>query len=856
MLLTVNTMKQASHYLLLCILLSLVLTSCHKDIEEAGETTTTPVTQVDVKDLTQGDVAGYIYDEAGAPMADVEVNVLNASTRTNEFGVFVFRDIDLDKNGTYIRANKSGYVFGSDMIYPDNAEINHSYIKMLQLTNTTTVNGANGGNVVVQGGGIISFPANSIANSDGVLHTGTVAVTAKRIAADDPNLGDVMPGALFAMDKDGFSRVLGTLGMVAVELRDANGNELNLADGVQATVQFPIAESQLADAPDQITLWSFDEAQGLWMEEGFANKDGNKYIGEVSHFSFWNCDAPFPLVHVCGTAINADGSPAANMLVQVVANVLYPTAYGYTDSDGRFCGKMPKGEELTITIFYPGCQEEGFTFNVGPFDADTELDPVTLLNNENGLITGTVYCDGTVVTNGTVVVNVTSQTLVFLTDDNGNYTFNTSLFGCVDVSQGSIFAFNNETNEASATEVFSLTEDSSIDLNTCGDCNLEISLAVETNDICVASGYYATATVTGGSGNFQFEWNNGNTTELNDELVFGVNCVTVTDADGCDQVSCIEFEFSALSDSLQVTNSSCEMNNGVIVSEPFGGTAPYTYQISGPAGDISTESVAENLMPGTYVVTVTDANNCSVVNTVLIEEVGGIPEFDIFQECGWTSLSISPNFGEFSILFEGVEYMNFITIDQSGFYCFDITNSQGCLETRCIDVLVQEESFYQVNVGCIFPNYELNWEVDVFNIFYNSLDTTFTLSDQFTNNILINPLEAGYTGSLFLEDDFQLCGYEEIINLPQFYGLSAAGNSPSCPDCSDGFIDISFDISADCFECQVGEVAIYDKENDPEFENDLTNLNQAEEMTSGVYYVIVRDVDSGCIIAHNEIILE
>lgn len=856
MLLIEDTMKQASHYLLLCILISLSLTSCHKDIEEAGSTTTTPITTVDVEELTQGDVAGYIYDEAGAPVADVEVNILNAVSRTNEFGVFVFRDIDLDKNGTYIKANKAGYIFGSDMIYPDEAEVNHSYIKLMQLTNTTTVNGASGGNVVVQGGGIISFPANGIVNSDGGLFTGTVSVTAKRIAANDPNLGDVMPGGLFAMDKEGYSRVLGTLGMVAVELRDENGNELNLADGAQATVQFPIVESQIASAPEQIALWSFDEEKGLWMEEGFATKDGNKYIGEVSHFSFWNCDAPFPLIHVCGNVFNADGTPAANMLVEVMANVLYPTAYGYTDSDGRFCGKMPKGQELTITIYYPGCQEGGFTFTVGPFDTDTELDPVTLPNGENGLVTGAVLCDGEAVPNATVVVNVSGQTLVFLTDDNGNYSFNTSVFGCVDVEGGSVFAFNNETNEASATEIFDISEDSSIDLNTCGDCDIQISTTIESNNQCIASEYYATASVTGGSGNFSFVWNNGYTTPLNDQLISGVNCVTVTDADGCDAISCIEFEFFALVDSLIVNNASCGLNNGSLESEVFGGTAPYTYELSGPAGDISVEPLVVDLAPGTYVMTVTDANNCSVVTTAIIEETGGIPEFEISQECGLTQLWISPNLGDFNIFFEGVDYTNFVTVFESGVYCFDITNSQGCMENRCIDVIVIEEISFNVEVSCQFPSYQLSWEQDVFNVFYNSLDTTFNLSEQFTNNILINPLEAGYSGVLVLEDDFQLCGFEEVINLPRFGGLSAVGNSTTCPDCSDGFIDIAFNAMDDCLDCEVGEIAIYDKDNDPDLANDLSEVNEAQEMPSGVYYVIMTDAITGCIIAHREIILE
>jgi len=131
---TVNTMKQASHYLLLCILISVSLTACHDDIEDFGDTTTTQITQVDVQELTQSDVAGYIYDEAGSAMADVEVNVLGATTRTNDYGVFTFRNIDLDKNGTYVTATKSGYILGSDRIYPKDADVNYSYIKMMQLS--------------------------------------------------------------------------------------------------------------------------------------------------------------------------------------------------------------------------------------------------------------------------------------------------------------------------------------------------------------------------------------------------------------------------------------------------------------------------------------------------------------------------------------------------------------------------------------------------------------------------------------------------------------------------------------------------------------------------------------------------
>lgn len=850
---SVNTMKQASHYLLLCVLVSIGFTSCHKDIQEEGETTTTPVTQVDIKELVESDVVGYIYDESDGPIADVEVTILGNSTRTNEFGVFVFRNTSLDANGTYVTATKPGYIFGSDRIYPDKADVNHSYIKMLRLTSTTTVNGTNGGNIVVQGGGIISFGANTIVNSEGDLHSGSVIVTAKRISADDPDLADVMPGGLLAEDKEGYTRVLGTLGMVAVELRDDNGNELNLAEGSQATVQFPIAQSQLSDAPDQIALWSFDEAKGLWIEEGFATREGNNYIGEVGHFSFWNCDAPFPLIHVCGTVLNADGSPAENISVVVTADVVYPTGYGVTDSRGRFCGKMPKGMELTITIYYPGCQQEGFVYTVGPFESDTELDPVTLANVNNGLITGTVLCDGSPVANASIVVVINQETLIYLTDESGNYSFNTSIFGCEAIEEGSIFAVNNTTGESSSAQVFEVNEDASIDLNTCGGCDMILNTSTGFTDICNRESYFVRVDVSDPNGMVTYNWSDGSTEESISNIDNGIYCVTVTDVEGCQEVSCLEFEFNELGISLEVNNASCEMANGSIEVIPLGGSAPYNVEISNGGNVVSTDLSAVELVAGTYTILLTDANGCATQSSADILELGGIPQFDIFEECGITQLSISPNLGDYNILFNGVGYTNFVEVYQSGSYCFDITNSEGCFETRCIDVFVQEEGYYEVEILCFYPSYNLDWGTEVFNVDYNSLDTTNSMFVQGAGAISINPLEFGYSGILRLDNDFQLCSYEEIINLPRFTGLSATGNAPSCEDCDDGFITIGIDVDADCIDCEYGMVSIYDVENDPLLENELSQLNSAQELTGGRYTVIVTDEQSGCIIAHENI---
>jgi len=74
-------------------------------------------------------------------------------------------------------------------------------------------------------------------------------------------------------------------------------------------------------------------------------------------------------------------------------------------------------------------------------------------------------------------------------------------------------------------------------------------------------------------------------------------------------------------------------------------------------------------------------------------------------------------------------------------------------------------------------------------------------------------------------------------------------------DCEDGFFEIIIDDNADCNQCILGSVAIYDADNDAALQTDLTELNNEQILSSGRYHVIVTDADSGCIIAHRTLVL-
>jgi len=128
-----------------------------------------------------------------------------------------------------------------------------------------------------------------------------------------------------------------------------------------------------------------------------------------------------------------------------------------------------------------------------------------------------------------------------------------------------------------------------------------------------------TVEAAGGTGDYNFNWDNAMSGAAITGLAAGTYEVTVSDENGCIAILSIEL---GEPDPLTVTFSSIEHvecfgdETGAATANPTGGTAPYSYLWS----DGQTGQTASNLGAGNYTVTVTDANGCQAVNTVTINE--------------------------------------------------------------------------------------------------------------------------------------------------------------------------------------------------------------------------------------------
>lgn len=126
-------------------------------------------------------------------------------------------------------------------------------------------------------------------------------------------------------------------------------------------------------------------------------------------------------------------------------------------------------------------------------------------------------------------------------------------------------------------------------------------------------------TALGGMVPYSYEWSTGETTHDLQNLDAGYYLATVTDGNGCTEYAMAQVVQPVLP--LQVSATSTNIRcfgdaDGTIDLTVQGGTQPYEYIWSND--EIS--SSLRNLVPGTYYVTINDANLCSVYDTIQITQ--------------------------------------------------------------------------------------------------------------------------------------------------------------------------------------------------------------------------------------------
>jgi gliding motility-associated-like protein len=264
----------------------------------------------------------------------------------------------------------------------------------------------------------------------------------------------------------------------------------------------------------------------------------------------------------------------------------------------------------------------------------------------------------------------------------------------------------------------------------------------------------ATLTVSGGTPGYTYLWSNFDTAQNLSNLTAGLYKVIITDANGCKGYDTILInQPNPIVAVVTVTNSGCTGGNtGSVVVSVSGGTpgvGGYTYSWS-PVSS-STDSVS-GIGPGTYTVTITDANGCSLIDSgTVIQPPSTLSAISIVTNITCNN----SNNGEITVLPSGgsggytyswtgtAQTTSTITGLGAGIYTVTVTDGNGC-STSLSDTLTNPTAITSTitgtNVTCAGAN---NGSASITSVTGGTLPYTFLWSN-FANTQSVDSLSGGW----------------------------------------------------------------------------------------------------------------
>ena len=364
--------------------------------------------------IVGGKVIGWVRDAAGTPLPDVLVALEHptktgiSSTSTNVDGLYSLDDI-APQNGLVLRFSRDGYTPNSQYVDIIEEVTTSANTILLPLAVPVVMAAAAGGTVEDDiTGAKLTIPPNAFVTEKGVA-TGDVTVQMTPLDITDPNQLTGFPGNYRAVElgaKDGETVTLETFGLVDIrvtqDLGKATETEVQLAEGVTATIEIPLQADVPTKQYEDLRLWWFNSETGVWEEE--SNEEGGvsassegggmSFYAEISHFSWWNCDAPLSdKACIRGRVVDEQDNPIAGAQVEARGVSYDGSTYGTTDASGEFCLNVKGGSDVKIQVTLPGGSAAIVTQDVaaGAAGDSCETGNCTVLDDIEAAMTSCVH---------------------------------------------------------------------------------------------------------------------------------------------------------------------------------------------------------------------------------------------------------------------------------------------------------------------------------------------------------------------------------------------------------------------------------------------------------------------------------
>jgi gliding motility-associated-like protein len=304
----------------------------------------------------------------------------------------------------------------------------------------------------------------------------------------------------------------------------------------------------------------------------------------------------------------------------------------------------------------------------------------------------------------------------------------------------------------------------------------------------------ATAIPSGGSGDFNFLWSNGQNTNTAVELVPGSYTVTISDDYNCSFIdSIIVEEIIPLLIGASVDSIDCYGDFASVEINTITGVSPFKYLWNNG----SNEQIRNDLLAGIHAVTVTDAYGCSeelsfnlgqpdILSNSVVESLSptsngkdGLIKVDVFG--GTTPYSVEWSNGLTDVLtIDNLDY---------GIYTYTITDSNGCITFGEV-VFTPEPLIYTLDLinnlcfgQCIGSiGLEISGGATPYSFLWSS-GSQDNLLEQLCNGIYSVTVEDNLGSSIIID--------ELIIDSPPILNSLIVVSDETCIDLNDGTISLN-----------------------------------------------------------------
>jgi hypothetical protein len=323
-------------------------------------------TNPDADEMATGGLSLSLFDIDGSAVEGASVTIGETSEQTDASGAVKFEELPTGRTVAQIEAD--GYAPRTAVVEVREDATVYRPVHLLESGEPHEFD-ASTDTDLYEDRVHLALPGASLVDENGDPYTGSARahITPLNPSTDER---DATPGPLMGvLEGDEEPTPMESVLMADIRLETDAGAPLSLKEGESAELEYVLPDdlqNQYSEG-DEIEAYWYDNEAGHWIQEGRGTVTESSYaadklawIVDVSHFTWWNCDAPISDRNCAQVEVVEQGSstPVVGADVYVDGVSYNGTSSGTTDSTGLTCVDYKKGSTAEVTAVGPNGERQ------------------------------------------------------------------------------------------------------------------------------------------------------------------------------------------------------------------------------------------------------------------------------------------------------------------------------------------------------------------------------------------------------------------------------------------------------------------------------------------------------------------